>query len=69
MDLVWSPTQLDKNSCVQIASEEDEQSKIRDPSRLVVSQVPDNEGLRQYEEGQKKPRYLAPIAVAKSNHQ
>lgn len=48
-DLAWFPTQPHKDSCVQIASEEYEENKIRDPSRLVVSQVPHDEELWQHE--------------------
>jgi hypothetical protein len=47
--LVGDPEQPDEHPCVQIATEEYEQKKIRDPTGLVVSQVPHNEELGQYE--------------------
>jgi hypothetical protein len=49
IELVWYAQQPEKDSCVQIAGEEYKQSKIRDPSRLVISQVSYDEELRQYE--------------------
>jgi hypothetical protein len=42
VSLVGNLEQPDKDPCVQIAIEEYEQSKIRDPTRLVISQLPHN---------------------------
>ena len=49
IELVWYSEQPDKDPRVQVAGEEYERSKIRDPSGLVVSQVPHDEELRKYE--------------------